>query len=135
MSARIFLGATAALLLAAATPASAHTLMPRAFNGLRPCHLVEEIMAQREALSLSYEQFGKLHDLSLSIRNEPHRFTHRGGKPHLTQHMPMVTREQAYDEALAVLTPDQQARVEVLFPVPAPAVREPRKLTQPHGKP
>ena len=135
MSARIFLGATAALLLAAATPARADTLMLQAFKGLRPCHMVEQIMAQREALSLSYEQFAQLHELSLSIRNEKHRFTHQGGRPHVTQHVPMITSQAAYEQTLAVLTPDQQARLEVLFPAPAPAPRVARKPILPHGKP
>ena len=92
-------------------------------------------MAQREVLSLTNEQFARLDDLSLAIRTERHSFTHQGGKPHNTQHVPMVTRQQAYDQALALLTPEQQARLEALYLIPAPAERAGRKLTVPHGKP
>jgi hypothetical protein len=99
--------------------------------------VVEQIMAQRELLSLTDEQFARLDDLSIAIRTERHSFIHQGGKPHFTQHVPMVTQQQAYENALAVLTPDQQARLEALFQAPAlaPAERAPRKLTAPHGKP
>jgi hypothetical protein len=92
-------------------------------------------MALREVLSLSQEQFARLDDLSIAIRTEKHRFTHTGGKPHETRHVPMATRQQAYDKALAVLTLDQQALVEALFPAPAPARRTSRRPTAPHGKP
>jgi hypothetical protein len=99
--------------------------------------VVEQIMAQREVLALTDEQFARLDDLSTAIRTEKHRFTHQGGKPHETRHVPMVTQQQAYDKALAILNPDQQATLQALFPVPAPAPvqRAPRKLTVPHGKP
>ena len=46
-----------------------------------------------------------------------------------------------YDQALEILTPDQQARLEALFPAPGPAVTSeaakpaPRKVTVAHGKP
>ena len=92
-------------------------------------------MAQKELLNLTDEQFTRLDDLSIAIRTEKHSFTHQGGKPHNTQHVPMVTRRQAYEKALAVLTPDQQARLEALFQAPALAERAPRKLVTPHGKP
>jgi Spy/CpxP family protein refolding chaperone len=137
MTARTVLGLAAALLLTATTTARADGPVPQAFRGLKPHQVVQQIMAQKEMLDLTDEQFARLDDLSIAIRTEKHSFTHLGGKPHNTQHVPMVTRRQAYEDALAVLTPDQQARLEALFPAPAPAPaqRAPRKLTAPHGKP
>ncbi len=136
MSARTLFSLTAALLLSTAA-ARADGPVPKTLRSLKPYQVVEQIMAAREILSLTDEQFARLDDLSVAIRTEKHRFTHQGGKPHVTQHVPMVTQQEAYDKALAVLTPDQQARFEVLFPAPAPAPvqRAPRKLTLPHGKP
>jgi hypothetical protein len=138
MSARTVLGLTAVLLVTSAAAARADGPVPQGLRSLRPYQVVEQIMAQREVLSLTDEQFARLDDISVAIRTEKHRFTHQGGKPHVTQHVPMVTRQQAYDQALAILTPDQQARLQALFPAfsaPAPAQRAPRKLTVPHGKP
>ncbi len=137
MSARTVLGLTAALLLTAATSARAAGPVPATFRNLKPYQVVEQIMAQQQVLNLTNEQFISLDDLSLAIRSEKHRFTHQGGKPHVTQHMPMLSQQQAYDQALAILTPDQQLRLQALFPAPAPAPvqRAPRKLAVPHGKP
>lgn len=137
MSARTVLGLTAALLLTTAVTARADGPVPQAFRSLKPYQLVEQIMAQRQVLSLTDEQFARLDDLSVAIRTEKHRFIHRGGKPHITQHVPMVTRQQAYDQAMAILAPDQQALLQALFsaPAPAPVQRAPRKLTLPHGRP
>ena len=135
MTARTVLGLTAALLLSATASARAAGPVPQAFRSFKPYQVVEQIMAQREVLSLTDEQFARLDDLSIAIRTEKHSFTHRGGKPHNTQHVPMVTRQQAYDQALALLTPEQQARLEALYLVPAPAERTSRQLTVPHGKP
>ena len=137
MTARTVLGLAAALLLTATTTARADGPVPQAFRGLKPHQVVEQIMAQKEVLQLTDEQFARLDNLSIAIRTEKHSFTHQGGKPHNTQHVPMVTRRQAYDEALAILTPDQQARLEAMFLAPntAPAQRAARKLTIPRGKP
>lgn len=135
MSARTILGVAAFLLAGATTAARADGPVPQTFRSLKPYQVVEQIMALREVLSLSDEQFGRLDDLSIAIRTEKHRWTHEAGKPHFVQHVPMVTRQQAYDKVLAVLTPEQQARIEALFPAPAPAQRAPHKYTAPHGKP
>ncbi len=92
-------------------------------------------MAQKEVLSLTEQQFARLDELSIAIRTEKHSFTHQGGKPHNTQHVPMVSRQQAYDRALAILTPEQQVRLEGVYQIPATTVRAPRELITPHGKP
>ncbi len=136
MSARTVLGLSAALLIAAVVPARADGPVPPSFRSLKAYQVVEQVMAQRDLLGLTDDQFARLDDLTLAIRNEKHRFTHQGGKPHSTQHVPMVTRQQAYDQALAILTPEQRQRFEAVNAVPAtepkPAAR---KLTVPHGKP
>jgi Spy/CpxP family protein refolding chaperone len=135
MTARTVLGLAAALLLAASTSARADGPVPRAFQSLRPYQVVEEIMAQKELLNLTDAQFARLDDLSIAIQNEKHSYTHQGGKHHNTQHIPMVTRRQAYEQALLVLTPDQQARLEALFQVPVLNERAPRRPFTPRGKP
>jgi hypothetical protein len=135
MSARTVLGLTAALMLTAAAGARASDPVPAALRSLKPYQVVEQIMAQRQILNLTQDQFIRLDDLSLAIRNEKHRFTHQGGKPHVTTHMPMLNQQQAYDQALAILTSDQQLRVRALFPAPAPVKRAASRYTAPHGKP
>lgn len=136
MSARTVLGLCAALLGAAALPARAAGPVPQAFKGLKPYQVVEQVMVQREILGLTDEQFTRLGDLSAAIRSEKHRFTHQGGKPHTTLHVSMVSRQQAYEQALAILTPDQRARFEAFNLTPEREAKPAaRKLTVPHGKP
>jgi hypothetical protein len=135
MSARTVLGLTAVLLTGTTALAHAAGPVPQAFRGLKSHQVVEQIMAQRQVLSLTDEQFARLDDLSIAIRTEKHQFTHQGGKPHVTQHVSMVSRSKAYAMALAILEPDQQGTLQALFPAPAAAKQAPRKLTVPHGKP
>jgi hypothetical protein len=141
MSTRTVFGLTAVLLAGAITVARADGPVPKTLQSLKPYQVVEQIMAFQEVLGLSDEQFTRLDDLSVAIRTEKHRWNHQVGKPHYTTHVPMITTQQAYDQALALLTPDQQARLEALFPAPGPAVRPtpakpaPHKVTVPHGKP
>jgi Spy/CpxP family protein refolding chaperone len=136
MSVRSVLGLTATLLVAAAVPARAAGPVPQALKSLKAYQVVEQVMAQRELLSLTDEQFARLDDLSAAVRSEKHRFTHQGGKPHNTRHVPMITRQQAYDQALGILTPEQRERFEAFYPAPAPESKPvDRKLTVPHGKP
>jgi hypothetical protein len=135
MTVRTVLGLTAALLLSASAIARADGPVPQTYRSLKPYQVVEQVMAQKAVLGLTDQQFTLLDDLSIAIRTEKHSFTHQGGKPHNTQHVPMVTRQQAYDEALAVLTPDQQARLEAMYQIPATAERAPRTVITPHGKP
>lgn len=106
-----------ALALAATLGAARADLpLPAGLRSLRPHQVVQQIMARREALSLSDEQFARLDDLTIAIRGERHTFIHRGGKPHRTRHVPMTSRQEAFDRAVAVLTPEQQERLEGLFP-------------------
>lgn len=138
MSNRTLLG-LAALLLATAAPARADGPVPRSLKNLKPYQVVEQVMAQRQVLGLTDQQFNRLDDLSTAIGTEKHRFTHQGGKPHVTQHVTMITRQQAYDRAMAILSPDQRTRFEALNGVPAPdatkGATKARKPITPHGKP
>ena len=135
MTARTVLGLTAVLLLGATAIARAYGPVPQALRSFKPYQVVEQIMAQREILSLSSEQFARLDELSIAVRTEKHSYTHQGGKPHNTQHVPMISRQQAYDQALVLLTPEQQARLESLYLIPVTAEPVPHKLITPHGKP
>jgi hypothetical protein len=82
--------------------------VPAALQGLKPHVIVERVLAQRKQLALSDDQVRQLEELHLMIRDEKHRYTHQGGKPHLTTHQQMVTRSQAFGDAMAILTPDQR---------------------------
>ncbi|MEO8139093.1 MAG: hypothetical protein ABI742_05575 [Gemmatimonadota bacterium] len=135
MTARTVFGLTFVLLLGATVNARADGPVPPALRSFKPYQVVEQIMAQREVLGLSSDQFARLDELSIAVRAEKHSFTHQGGKPHNTQHVPMITRQQAYDKALAVLTPDQQARFDSMYLIPATPERARRKVITPHGKP
>jgi hypothetical protein len=134
MSPRTVIGLTAVLMATAAT-ARAELPVPAAFNTLKPYQVVEQLMAQREVLGLTEQQFAALDAVSLEVRNEKHQFAHRGGKPHRTTHVPMISRQAAFDRALAVLTPVQQQRAQFLFPASESEKAAPRKLARPHGKP
>jgi hypothetical protein len=134
MLARTLIGLTAALL--ATTAPGAHATdppVPGAFKGLRPHQVVEQLMAQREALGLTEQQFARLDELSLAVRNEKHWYAHQGGKPHRTRHVQMISRGEAFARAMAVLTAEQQAQMKFLFP--EPVVRATRRPTVPRGKP
>jgi Spy/CpxP family protein refolding chaperone len=135
MTARTVLGLATALLLTTTATARADSPVPQAFHSLKAYQVVEQVMAQREVLDLTEQQFARLDDLTIAIRTEKHTYTHQGGKPHNTQHVPMVSRQQAYEQALALLTPEQQARLESLYQIPAPAQRAHSRLIAPHGKP
>lgn len=135
MLARTVIGLTAVLLTTTAATARADSPVPAAFKSLKPYQVIEQIMAQREGLALTERQFATLDSLSLAVRNERHQFTHQGGKPHNTRHVSMISRQQAFDMALAVLAPEQQARITYLFPAVEPVRRAARQYTQPHGKP
>lgn len=135
MLARTLVTLTAALLVAAPARAAAGPPLPEGFKSFKPYQVVEQIMAHREVLSLSAEQFERLDAISLAVRTEKHQFIHRGGKPHRTRHVTMISRGQAFEQAMAVLTAEQQERVQGLFQAPLPKARVERKLTRPHGKP
>jgi hypothetical protein len=110
-----------ALVLAISAPAAAQNQVPEALRSLKPAQVVEVVAAERQGLDLTAVQIRRLDSLSLIIKNEPHRYVTTGapGKAHKNTRMqPMITREQAYADALAILTPDQRTRATALFSDP-----------------
>lgn len=125
MLARIVVTLTAALLVAAPAGAATGQPLPEGLRGAKPYQVVERILDQRDVLGLSETQVAGLEALRHTIRTEPHRFVHRGGKPHRTRHVPMISRGQAYGRALAVLTPQQQDLARSLLQAKAATVESP----------
>jgi hypothetical protein len=82
--------------------------VPPALQDVKPHEIVERMLAERERLALGDDQVRELEELHVMIRDEKHRYAHRGGKPHETAHQQMVTRSQAFADALAILSPDQR---------------------------
>jgi Spy/CpxP family protein refolding chaperone len=88
-------------------------------SGLPPHEVPQQIVGLREELGLTDEQAARLDELHVAIRDERHQYSHSGGKPHSTLHQAMVTREQAYTDAMAILTPEQRPiAVELLTTLP-----------------
>lgn len=82
---------------------------------MAPHELVQRVLAHREQLRLSQAQANELSALHVMIRDEKHRYSHGGGKPHKTVHEQMVTRSQAFADAMAILAPDQRLSAIELF--------------------
>jgi hypothetical protein len=112
-----------ALVLAISVPAAAQDQVPAAFRSLKPAQIVEVVTAERQALDLTTVQARQLDSLNLAISKEPHRYEKAPsapGKAHRNTRMePMISQQQAYADALAILTTDQRARAEALFGDPA----------------
>jgi len=60
------------------------------------------VLAERERLTLRVDQVRELEELHVMIRDEKDRYTHVGGKSHQTTHQQMVTRSQAFADAMAI---------------------------------
>ena len=88
-------------------------------GGLQPHEVPQQVLSLRGELGLTDEQVSELNELHVAIRDERHRYSHSGGKPHNTVHQAMITREQAYVDAMAVLTPEQRPKaIELLTTLP-----------------
>jgi len=124
----------AALLSGTATPADSIPPIPAGLKPLAAHEVVMQVRDQQAALGLTDQQVLDLDALHTQIRTEKHQYKHQAGKPMDMQHVPMISQAQAYDEAMAVLTPEQQQRCQAIFAAPArtPAHRKP---IVPHGKP
>jgi Spy/CpxP family protein refolding chaperone len=108
--------ATAAALGSTLGVAGAHAQgAPAELKNLKPHEVVEQVLTFRDRLALTREQTAKLNELHLTIRDEKHQYAHSGGKPHVTQHQAMITRGQAYADAMALLTPDQRQQAVTLL--------------------
>ena len=89
--------------------------LPASLNSVKPHEVVEHILAEQKKLGLSGAQVQQLQELHVAIRDEKHQYSHAGGKPHETKHQRMITREQAFADAMAVLSAEQRLRVVELF--------------------
>lgn len=111
-----------ALVLAISAPAAAQTEVPTALRGLKPHQVVEAVAAERQALGLSATQVQRLDSLHLAIRSEPHAYvtSPSPGKAHRNTRMqPMISGQQAFADAMAVLTPEQRTQAQARFGDPA----------------
>ena len=109
------------LALALSLPAAAQTEVPAALRGLKPHQIVEAVVAERQTLKLTTVQERRLDSLHLAIRSEPHRYevAPSPGKAHRAVRMqPMIPGQRAYEDALAVLTPEQRAQARARFSDP-----------------
>lgn len=120
--------AVAVVLAAAGNRASAQQRAPAELGALKPHQVVEEVLGLRQELGLTEEQVTQLNELHLAIRDEKHQYSHAGGKPHTTTHVPMVTHNQAYADAMAILTPDQRPRAAELLKTLPETVKVPAAL-------
>jgi Spy/CpxP family protein refolding chaperone len=89
--------------------------IPASLKAGKPHEVVERILRERGQLGLSEAQVQQLEELHVMIRDEKHQYSHSGGKPHETEHEQMITREQAFADAMAVLSPEQRLRAVELF--------------------
>lgn len=88
---------------------------PGELKSLKPHEVVEEVLRLREPLELTDEQVVKLNELHATVRDEKHQYSHSGGKPHVTRHQAMISRGQAYADAMALLTPAQRQQAVALL--------------------
>ena len=109
---------TAALIVAVATaPASSQEPVPATLQNLKPHEIVEAVTSESKTVGLTPEQLGRLDSLHLAVRDERHHWeTVPGNKAHKTKKMqPMISAEQAYRDAMAVLTPEQRRKLASQF--------------------
>lgn len=100
--------------------------VPAGLRRLPPHEVVAQLLSKRTDLELSWQQTAQLDSLHLAIRSEKHRYTREGLKAHQQRHVPMTSRKEAFGQAVAVLTPEQQSRLEALFPAAPRAIRRVR---------
>jgi hypothetical protein len=124
----------AALLSGAATPTDSVPPIPAGLKPLSAHEVVMQVRDQQAALGLTDQQVLDLDALHTQIKTEKHQYRHQPGKSMDMQHVPMISKTQAYEETMAVLTPEQQERCQRLFAAPAQP-RAHRKPIVPHGKP
>ena len=95
--------------------------VPAALEPLEPHEIVQAFVAERQALGLTADQAKALTELHLAVRDEPHRYTAQAHGPKGPRHLmmePMISKRRAYNDALSVLTPEQQKRAGKLFRAP-----------------
>ena len=85
--------------------------VPAGLRRLPPHEVVAQLLEKRSDLGLSWQQTAQLDSLHLAIRSEKHRYTREGLKAHQLRHVPMTSRKEAFGQAVAVLTPEQQSQL------------------------
>ena len=106
------------VLAISASAAAAQEEVPAVLRDLKPHQIVEAVMAERQALGLTSLQERKLDSMHVAIRSEPHRYrtTASPGKAHRNTRMqPMISDQEAFEDALAVLTTEQRGRALARF--------------------
>jgi Spy/CpxP family protein refolding chaperone len=106
---------------------------PEGLESLKPHEVVEQVLNFRDRLALTDEQIVKLNELHITVRDERHQYSHGGGKPHITKHQAMITRGQAYADAMAILTPAQREQAITLLTTLPETTKIPASLKT--GKP
>jgi hypothetical protein len=101
---------TAALIGAVATtPARGQESVPATLENLKPHEIVEAVTSESKTLGLTSVQLGRFDSLHIAVRDERHNWASVPSNKHQTKKMkPMISAEQAYAGAIAILTPDQQ---------------------------
>jgi hypothetical protein len=108
------------LIFAITAPAAAQNQVPPALQNLKPHQMVEAVMAERQALGFTEIQVRRLDSLHQAVLNEPHRYERTPSpKTHRNVRMkPMISKRQAYADALTILTADQRSRAGARFTDP-----------------
>jgi Spy/CpxP family protein refolding chaperone len=106
---------------------------PAELKSLKPHEVVEQVLTFRDRLALTDEQVAKLNELHITVRDEKHQYSHTGGKPHFTLHQAMISRGQAYADAMAILTPEQRGQAVTLLTTLPATIKLPASLST--GKP
>jgi hypothetical protein len=92
------------------SPAFSQLQVPVSFSDLKPHEIVEAVTSEARAFGLTKEQRAQLDSLHVSVRDERHRWTrgpsHKAHKPLRME--PMISSDEAYGDALAILTPAQR---------------------------
>lgn len=115
-------------------PVAAQVLdTPEELETLKPHEVVQHVLNFRDRLALTRQQVARLNELHVTVRDEKHQYSHVGGKPHVTKHEPMITRRQAYADAMAILTPEQRGTAVTLLTTLPETIKLPAGLTG--GKP
>lgn len=105
------------------------TQVPASLEGLKPHEIVQVLSTEATALGLSEDQVKDLQELHAAVRDEPHSYTPMTpgkGQQHLMME-PMISKRRAYNDALSILTPDQQERAYKQFNAPGykpPALKD-----------
>jgi hypothetical protein len=109
--------AAAIFAVAIHAPASAQQQLPRALDSYKPHEIVEAVISEATPLALTTDQARRLDELHVTVRDERHRWAPiSGSKAHVALRMaPMISQEEAYRGALAVLTAAQREKVEQTF--------------------